>query len=80
MQLLVNLDVPDLDQGIAFYTRAFEFELLRRLDAAIAELAGGGLRVYLLAKESGSGATTPDRLEWPTVLQAPAATAPGRLE
>jgi predicted enzyme related to lactoylglutathione lyase len=59
MQLLVNLDVPDLDQGIAFYTRAFELRLTRRIPEAIAELVGGGLQIYLLAKAAGTTATTP---------------------
>jgi predicted enzyme related to lactoylglutathione lyase len=59
MQLLVNLDVPDLDRGIVFYTQAFELELTRRLGSAVAELAGGGLRVYLLAKKGGTPATMP---------------------
>lgn len=58
MQLLVNVDVPDLDRGIAFYTHAFELRLTRRIAEELAELTGGGLHVYLLAKAAGTSATT----------------------
>ncbi len=59
MQLLVNLDVPDLEQGIAFYTRAFDLRLTRRIPGAVAELVGGGLHLYLLVKAAGTPATVP---------------------
>jgi predicted enzyme related to lactoylglutathione lyase len=54
MELLVNIDVPDLASGIAFYTRAFDLSVRRRLGASGVELVGGSSRVYLLAKPSGS--------------------------
>ena len=37
--LLVNVDVPDLQRGIDFYTRAFGLRIARRFDRAV-ELLG----------------------------------------
>lgn len=62
MDFLINIDVPDLERGIAFYRDAFGFELGRRLGPDFAELLGGPARVYLLLKDEDSlpfvGATT----------------------
>ena len=49
-KLLVNIDVPDLEPAIEFYTRAFDLRLARRLGPAAAELVGGEAPVYLLEK------------------------------
>lgn len=61
--LLVNIDVPDLEQAITFYTRAFDLRLARRLGHDFAELLGAGAPIYLLQKDAGSppyrAATTP---------------------
>lgn len=54
MKILVNIDVPDLEQGIRFYTSAFGLRLTRRLDEDVAELEGGSSTIYLLAKPTGS--------------------------
>jgi predicted enzyme related to lactoylglutathione lyase len=51
---LINVDVPDLEQGIAFYTAAFGLRLSRRLDAGFAELLGGDAPVYLLQNAAGT--------------------------
>jgi predicted enzyme related to lactoylglutathione lyase len=53
-ELLVNVDVPDLDRGIAFYTRAFELRVGRRLGPEVAELLGANAPIYLLEKVAGS--------------------------
>jgi uncharacterized glyoxalase superfamily protein PhnB len=54
MDLLVNVDVPDLAEAIAFYTRAFGLTVTRRLGAEAAELGGLPVRLYLLEKPAGS--------------------------
>ncbi len=40
MAILVNIDVPDLGAGIAFYTRAFGLTVKRYLGGQTAELSG----------------------------------------
>jgi len=53
--MLINIDVPDLEQGIDFYQRAIGLTLTRRLFGnTVAELEGTGGRVYLLEKPAGS--------------------------
>lgn len=55
MELLVNVDVPDLERGVAFYREAFGLTLARRLFAGtVAEMAGAPCRFFLLEKEDGS--------------------------
>jgi predicted enzyme related to lactoylglutathione lyase len=54
MDLLVNIDVPDLAGAIAFYGDAFGLRVTRRLGPAAAELSGWPARVYLLQKPAGS--------------------------
>lgn len=53
-RLLINIDVPDLEHGIAFYTRAFGLKLARRLGEDFAELTGGEAPIYVLQKPEGS--------------------------
>lgn len=48
--LLVNIDVPDLDAALEFYTVAFGFAPGRRFGAEGVELLGAGVPVYLLSK------------------------------
>jgi lactoylglutathione lyase len=52
--LLVNIDVDDIERGVAFYTRAFGLTLGRRFDDSFVELTGGEVLIYLLRKESGT--------------------------
>ena len=52
--LLVNIDVPDLDRAVAFYTEAFGLRVTRRFGTGGAELSGWPVRVYLLRKDEGS--------------------------
>jgi uncharacterized glyoxalase superfamily protein PhnB len=64
MEILVNIDVPDLREGIAFYTRAPGLVLERLLfDGSVAELALGTTRVLLLEESAGSAATASTPLE-----------------
>jgi predicted enzyme related to lactoylglutathione lyase len=58
VKLLVNIDVDDLEQGIAFYQSAFGLHLGRRLfGGTVAEMIGASSNVYLLSKPSGSSAS-----------------------
>ena len=61
MELLVNIDVPDLARAIAFYGEAFGLTVTRRLGAEAAELGGWPIRVYLLEKPEGSVAAADRR-------------------
>ena len=59
MKLLVNIDVDDLEKGVAFYQSAFGLSLRRRLfDGTVAEMVGVSSNVYLLSKPSGSSASS----------------------
>ena len=58
MKLLINIDVDDLEKGVAFYQGAFGLKLRRRLfDGTVAEMTGTSSNVYLLSKPSGSSAS-----------------------
>ena len=52
--LLVNIDVPDLAQALAFYARAFGLRVTRRFGTDAAELGGWPVRLYLLEKPAGT--------------------------
>ena len=54
MSILVNIDVPDLVRGLAFYTRALGLSVGRRMGADFAELLGAAAPIYLLVKAEGS--------------------------
>ena len=54
MELLVNIDVPDLGRAIAFYREAFGLTVTRVFGAEAAELGGWPVRLYLLQKPEGS--------------------------
>jgi lactoylglutathione lyase len=53
-RLLLNIDVPDMDAGIAFYTGALGLEVGRRFDSDFVELIGTDAPIYLLRKEAGT--------------------------
>lgn len=59
MQMLVNVDVPDVQKGADFYCAAFGLQVGRRFGAHALELTGGSVPIYLLAKAEGS-APLPD--------------------
>jgi predicted enzyme related to lactoylglutathione lyase len=59
MQLLLNIDVPDLPTAVDFYTRAFDWRVGRYLfGGTVVELQGPQLQIYLLAKPAGSAPFT----------------------
>jgi predicted enzyme related to lactoylglutathione lyase len=53
-KLLVNIDVDDLDHAVDFYTRAFGWQVGRRLGDRVVEMLGASAPVYLLLKSAGS--------------------------
>lgn len=57
MDLLLNIDVPDLARAEAFYCQAFGLRPTRRFGTAAVELTGAGVALYLLVKEEGSAPT-----------------------
>lgn len=54
MDLLVNIDVPDLARAEAFYVAAFGLTPTRRFGQGGVELSGLPVRLYLLEKPEGS--------------------------
>ena len=52
--LLLNIDVPDIEAGIAFYTATLDLKVGRRFDADFVELVGRDVPLYLLRKEAGT--------------------------
>jgi predicted enzyme related to lactoylglutathione lyase len=56
MDLLINVDVNDLDQAIAFYSAAFGLRVSRRFGSGGVEMQGAAAPFYLLVKASGSRA------------------------
>ncbi len=54
MDLLVNIDVPDLAAAETFYTAAFGLTVTRRFGGGGVELSGLPVRIYLLEKAEGS--------------------------
>lgn len=58
INILVNIDVDDLEKGIAFYQNALGLRLGRRLfNGTVAEMIGASLKVYLLTRPAGSSAS-----------------------
>ena len=54
MSLLLNIDVPDVESGVRFYTTAFGLTVGRRFGTDFVELVGWPATVYLLAKKAGT--------------------------
>ena len=61
MELLVNIDVPDLHRAEAFYTDAFGLTVSRRFGEGGLELSGLPAKLYLLEKPEGSVGAGDDR-------------------
>lgn len=61
MDLLVNIDVPDLAAAEVFYTTAFGLKVTRRFGDGGIELSGLPARIYLLEKPEGSLGAGEDR-------------------
>lgn len=53
-ELLVNIDVPNLERGVRFYTEALSLRVGRRLGVDFVELLGAATPIYLLVKDPGS--------------------------
>ncbi len=52
---IVNIDVPNVQAGIEFYTTGLGFNLKRTLfERSVAELAMGEARVYLIEQQEGT--------------------------
>lgn len=61
--LLINIDVDDLEKGIAFYRDALGLRLTRRMFGnSVAEMSGASALVYLLRKPPGGSASIEARL------------------
>ncbi|MCF8533250.1 MAG: VOC family protein [Reyranella sp.] len=54
MTLLINIDVPDVGAGVAFYTAAFGLTVGRRFGTDFVELLGWPAPLYLLTKAPGT--------------------------
>src|ERR1700754_4071531 len=54
MDLLVNIDVPDLARAERFYVEAFGLRPTRRFGVEGVELSGLPVRIYLLQKAEGT--------------------------
>jgi catechol 2,3-dioxygenase-like lactoylglutathione lyase family enzyme len=52
--LLINIDVPDIGAGAAFYTAALGLRIGRRFGGGFIELCGAGAPIYLLEKKEGT--------------------------
>lgn len=52
--LILNIDVPNIDAGVAFYTAAFNLDVGRRFDSRFVELLGAETNLYLLEKQAGT--------------------------
>ena len=62
MTVLINIDVPDLDAAVTFYTAAFRLTVGRRFGTDTVELTGWPSPAYLLRKDAGTiGAGTQPR-------------------
>lgn len=52
--ILINIDVPDIEKAVAFYTSALPLRVGRRFDSEFVELIGLPSPIYLLEKKSGT--------------------------
>lgn len=52
--LLINIDVPDIQEAVRFYTAALELRVGRRFGDDFVELLGADVPLYLLQKGSGT--------------------------
>ena len=57
--LLLNIDVPDLAQGVRFYTEALGLKVGRWFDSTFVELVGADAPIYLLEKQAGTSIGPP---------------------
>ena len=52
MDLLINIDVPNLDEAMSFYTRAFGLSVARRLGAEVASRASCPAMTFIISAAS----------------------------
>lgn len=57
VDLLINIDVPDIETAERFYCSAFGLVVGRRFSSAGVELRGRSAPIYLLRKDEGSRAS-----------------------
>ena len=81
--MLVNIDVPDIDAGVSFYTNGLGFSLIRTLfKQSVAEVALGQSTVYLIEQAEGTkpfpAASNPRTFErhWTPVTDASSIPGP----
>lgn len=53
-RLLINIDVPDLDRAVSFYTSALCLSIGPRLGDGFVELLGAEVPIYLFEKPAGT--------------------------
>jgi predicted enzyme related to lactoylglutathione lyase len=53
-RLLLNIDVPDIEAAVEFYTSALGLRVGRGLDEDFVELLGSDAPIYLLRKDAGT--------------------------
>jgi predicted enzyme related to lactoylglutathione lyase len=63
VNIIINIDVPELEAAIRFYTAALGLAHTRTLDDDVAELRGAAATIYLLCKERGSMAVKSPPIE-----------------
>ena len=54
MRAIVNIDVPELQPAIEFYSKALDLQLRRIIDGDVAEMTGASSTIYLLANRASS--------------------------
>src|SRR5687767_2327223 len=58
VNVLANIDVPDLARATDFYCSALELRVGRRFGTSVVELLGAATAIYLLEKASGTPAAS----------------------
>jgi len=58
--LILNIDVPDIGAGIAFYSETIDVTVGRRIDVGFVELLGAETKVDLLKKATGTAIGPPN--------------------
>ena len=57
-EVLVNIDVSDIQLAERFYCAAFSLQVARRFGKGAVELVGATCKIYLLAKDDGTKASS----------------------
>ncbi|HSX61978.1 MAG TPA: VOC family protein [Tahibacter sp.] len=64
-RIIVDIDVPDLASGCAFYCAALDLQVARYLfDRSVAELVGANATIYLLEEAAGTIAAAAHRRDY----------------